>query len=52
MKAEQKGIYWISGETQDAIVMPPILEYFQQKGIEVIFPIDRIDEYYFQHLND
>jgi HSP90 family molecular chaperone len=29
MKFEQKGIYWISGETQDTIVMSLMLEYFQ-----------------------
>jgi molecular chaperone HtpG len=33
IKSEQKGIYWICGETQDAIVMSAMLEYFEQKGI-------------------
>jgi molecular chaperone HtpG len=52
MKPEQKGIYWISGETQDAIIMSPMLEYFLQKPIEVLFLIDSINEYYFQQLKN
>jgi molecular chaperone HtpG len=52
IKPEHKGIYWIHGETQDAIVMPPMLEYFQQKGIQVLFLIEPIKGYYFQQPKD
>jgi molecular chaperone HtpG len=52
MKEGQKGIYWISGETKDAIVNSPMLEYFRQKGIEVLFLTDPMDEYAFQQLKD
>jgi molecular chaperone HtpG len=44
MKPEQKGIYWISAETQNPIEMSLMFEYFQQKGIEVLFLIDLINE--------
>jgi molecular chaperone HtpG len=45
---EQKGIYWIYQETQDANVMSPMLDYFQRKGIEVLFLTESIKEYCFQ----
>jgi molecular chaperone HtpG len=52
MKLEQKGIYWISGETNDEVMTSPMLEYFCQNGIEVLFLTDPIDEYSFQQLKD
>ncbi|KAI5537445.1 heat shock protein 90 family member family [Trichomonas vaginalis G3] len=52
MKEGQKGIYWISGETKEAVMNSPMLEVFRQKGIEVLFLIDPIDEYCFQQLNE
>jgi len=52
MKPEQKGIYWISGESKDSVMNSPMLEYFRQKGIEVLFLTDPIDEYSFQQLKD
>jgi molecular chaperone HtpG len=52
MKEGQKGIYWISGETKDAVANSPMLEYFRQKGIEVLFLTDPMDEYAFQQLKD
>jgi molecular chaperone HtpG len=48
IKPEQKGIYWIYGETQDANMMSPMLDYFQQKGIELFFLTEPIKECCFQ----
>jgi molecular chaperone HtpG len=52
MKEGQKGIYWISGESKEAVLNSPMLEVFRQKGIEVLFLVDPIDEYCFQQLNE
>jgi molecular chaperone HtpG len=52
MKPEQKGIYWISGESKDAVMTSLMLEYSRQNGIEVLFLTDPIDEYSFQQLKD
>ena len=52
MKEGQKGIYWISGESKEAVMNSPMLEYFRHKGIEVLFLTDPIDEYCFQQLRD
>jgi molecular chaperone HtpG len=49
---EQKRIYWIGGKIRDAIVKSPILEYFQQKGIKVLFLIEPINGYYGQQPKD
>lgn len=45
MKKDQKDIYYISGNSRDAIEMDPHLEIFKSKGIEVLYLIDPADEF-------
>ena len=52
MKESQESIYYISGESKDAIVNSPFLEKLTNKGLEVIFMTDPIDEYTIQQLKD
>ncbi|MDB5048167.1 MAG: heat shock protein Hsp90 [Fibrobacteres bacterium] len=52
MKAEQKDIYYISGETRGAVEHSPHLEVFKSKDIEVLYLIDPIDEWVVQSLAD
>lgn len=52
MKDEQKDIYYISGETYDAVINSPHLEVFKKKGIEVLLLTDRIDEWLTSHLTE
>jgi molecular chaperone HtpG len=52
MKAEQKDIYYISGETRQAVEHSPHLEVFKSKEIEVLYLIDPIDEWVVQSLGE
>jgi molecular chaperone HtpG len=52
MKAEQKDIYYISGESRAAVENSPHLEVFKAKEIEVLYLIDPIDEWVVQSLAD
>lgn len=50
MKEWQKDIYFLAGESLDAIKKSPFLEVASRKGLEVLFLADPIDEYTFQHM--
>merc|ERR1712153_96526 len=52
MKKGQKSIYYISGETKEAVEKSPYLERLQKKGCEVLYYIDPIDEYAMPQLTE
>ncbi|MBM97466.1 MAG: molecular chaperone HtpG [Oceanospirillaceae bacterium] len=52
MREGQKKIYYITGDSYAAALGSPHLEYFQQKGIEVLLLTDRVDEWMVGHLRD
>lgn len=52
MQEGQKKIYYITGEHHNAVISSPHLEYFKQKGIEVLLLTARVDEWMISHLNE
>jgi molecular chaperone HtpG len=52
VKDDQKEIYYISGNSRDAINLDPHLEIFRKKGIEVLYLYDPIDEFIFSSISD
>ena len=52
MKEDQKEIYYITAENRVAAESSPHLEIFKEKGIEVLYLIDPIDEWVTQSLTD
>ncbi len=52
MKSEQKDIYFLTGESREAVEKSPHLEVFKKKDIEVLFLIDPIDEWVTQSLTE
>lgn len=45
MRDDQKDIYYITGESRSIVEKSPHLEIFRDKGIEVLYMIDPIDEF-------
>ncbi|CXI29802.1 heat shock protein 90, putative [Plasmodium berghei] len=52
MKDNQKDIYYITGESINAVSNSPFLEALTKRGYEVIYMVDPIDEYAVQQLKD
>ena len=52
MKETQKAIYYIAGESKEQVEGSVFLERFKQKGIEVLYLVDPIDEYAIQNLSE
>ncbi|MCX7814061.1 MAG: molecular chaperone HtpG [Tepidimonas ignava] len=52
MKEGQEAIYYLTAESLAAAKNSPQLEVFRQKGIEVLFMTDRVDEWMLQFLHD
>ena len=52
MQPEQDKIYFITGESFNAVKNSPHLELFKKKGIEVLLMSDRVDEWMMSFLNE
>jgi HSP90 family molecular chaperone len=51
MKEGQEEIYYLSGDNLESLKTSPLLEKLTEKGYEVLFAVDPIDEYAFQVRN-
>ncbi|RNC29118.1 MAG: Chaperone protein HtpG [Candidatus Dichloromethanomonas elyunquensis] len=52
MKEDQKAIYYISGSSREVIESGPYLEIFKDKGIEVLYSYETIDDYILNNLHE
>merc|ERR1711937_526144 len=52
MKEGQNDIYYITGESIQAVSSSPFIETLRKKGLEVIYMVDPVDEYAVQQLKE
>jgi len=52
MPAWQTEIYFLAGESFEAVKKSPFLEVARKKGVEVLYLTDPLDEYTMQHLGE
>lgn len=52
MRDDQKDIYYITGESRSIVEKSPHLEIFREKGIEVLYFLDPIDEFIIPNIYD
>jgi len=52
MKDGQKFIYYITGESRSHVANSPFIEKLKNRGIEVLYLVDPIDEYCIQQLKE
>ncbi|XP_050026548.2 heat shock protein HSP 90-alpha-like [Dermacentor andersoni] len=52
MKENQKHIYFITGESKDQVINSAFVERVRERGLEVIYMIEPIDEYCVQQLKE
>jgi len=52
MKENQKGIYYITGESKQVVETSPFIEKLVKKGYEVLYLVDAIDEYAVQAIKE